>query len=83
MDYIVKDASDLKTRICECLRNAYDKYTAKCTPLQNNFVLKKSRDEIISIDSSQILILSIVVDTFLPKYLSWLFMEWSVAKWNK
>jgi two-component system response regulator AgrA len=55
MDYIVKDVSCLKTRIRECLYNAFEKYTTKDTPLQNNFVFKLSKDEIISLDSSKIL----------------------------
>ncbi|MCL2437156.1 MAG: LytTR family DNA-binding domain-containing protein [Clostridiales bacterium] len=55
MDYIVKGDFDLNGRICECLRNAHDKYTAKPTPLQNYFILKPTKDETIVLDCSKIL----------------------------
>jgi len=55
MDYIVKNAANLDSRICECIRNAHKKYTAKSTPLQNNFVFNPSRDRTVSLDPSKIL----------------------------
>jgi len=55
MDYILKGDFDLSERICKCLHNAYEKYTAKRTPLHNNFVIKVSKDEILSVDCSKIL----------------------------
>jgi len=44
LDYIVKGDNALEKRIHECIRNAYDKYTARATPLQRNFKLKLSKD---------------------------------------
>ena len=68
MDYIVKDDVNLEQRICQCLANAYAKFTAKATPLQDNFVFRLTRDTdcqrgtfklvkdcIVSIDSSDIM----------------------------
>ena len=58
MDYIVKNDPNLDARILECLQNAYAKFMAKATPLQDNFVFKLRRgseERIISIDCSKIL----------------------------
>jgi len=44
LDYIVKGDDALDERIQECIYNAYDKYTARATPLQSNFKIKLSKD---------------------------------------
>ena len=68
MDYIVKGAPNMDQRICECLRNATAKLTARATPLQDNIVIKLSqdvrgwrglfslaKDSLVSVDSAKIL----------------------------
>ncbi|MCL2398995.1 MAG: LytTR family DNA-binding domain-containing protein [Defluviitaleaceae bacterium] len=57
MDYIVKGDINIKENICECIRNAYSLYTAKTTPLQNNFVFNISRHNTIALERSEILYL--------------------------
>jgi len=44
MDYIVKSDIEFKERIAECLNSAMEKFTAKATVLQDNFVIKISED---------------------------------------
>jgi len=76
MDYIVKGDTNLDARLCECVRNAYTKLTAKSTPLQDNFVFKLSRDanglkgtfklakdSIVSIDSANIMFFETSLET--------------------
>jgi len=73
MDYIVKGALNLDARICECIRNADEKYTSKSTPLQENFVFKLSKDtqhgvqlpkdSVVSIECSKILYMETSPDT--------------------
>ena len=59
MDYIVKRASNLETlepRICECINNAFEKYTAKKNSvLQNNFVFNITKNKVISINCDEIM----------------------------
>jgi len=44
MDYIVKGDTLIKDRICKCIHDAYAKYTAKPSPLQDTFVYRLSSD---------------------------------------
>jgi len=58
LDFITKDDTSLEARICECIRNAYNKYTAtSATPSlsQDRFVFKRSNDSLISLCTSKIL----------------------------
>ena len=58
MDYIVKNDFNLKDRICECIRDAEAKFTAKATPLQDTFVFKgvnDFKDRLEAVELSKIL----------------------------
>jgi two-component system response regulator AgrA len=55
LDFIMKEDLHLGARICDCIRNAYAKYTVKTSRLQNNFVFKISDNRTISLDCSKIL----------------------------
>ena len=58
MDYIVKSVGNLQERICECIENAKEKYTAKLSPLQDTFVYTLTGDlkgRISTIERSKIM----------------------------
>jgi len=58
MDYIVKSDINLANRICECIRDAYGKFTAKSTPLQDTYVVKLVNDfkgRVATVERSKIL----------------------------
>jgi len=75
MDYIVKDDLNIESRICECLMNAYAKFTSKEATQLDKFVIKinrdashfvgsfkPSKDSIISIDSRKVMYFETSVD---------------------
>jgi len=55
MDFIIKDDLDINPRICECVKNAFEKYSAKTSPLQNNFTFKVLDNKYISVESAKII----------------------------
>ena len=63
MDYILKEGVTQEPRIRKCIDNAYIKYTAMPSPLQNNFVFKQNRDSVaISVPCSDIVYFEICPD---------------------
>lgn len=54
LDFITKEDSQVKERICDCIRDAYTKYTGKSTELQDNFVFKAGQS-VVSLSRKKIL----------------------------
>jgi two-component system response regulator AgrA len=62
MDYIVKNEINIHERICECIRSAYDRYTAKTSPLQPNFVFKSPDGVVIALNFAEIVYFEVCKD---------------------
>jgi len=55
LDYIVKGTSGFESRIAECIKDAYKKYSTAATPLQQKFPINVSRHTTVVIDCDDIL----------------------------
>ena len=55
LDYIVKGTLGFESRITECIKDAFKKYSAAATPLQKKFPIKVSRHTTVVVDCNEIL----------------------------
>jgi len=62
LDFISKEDFHISNYICQCISNAYTKYTTKTSELQNNFIFKMNNN-IISLEQDKIVYFESSVNT--------------------